>query len=207
MISVIANFMGYNVYDLELTTIKDNNELKRLLIATSSKSIIVIEDIDCSIDLTGERKKNKYSSSDENKVTLSGLLNIVDGIWSACGGDRIVIFTTNFGDKLDMALIMRRRMDIHIELSYCSYKAFKVLAKNYWDVESHDELFPLIEKLIGDTNMTHADVAESLMPKSFNKDFETCWKALIHSLEIENAKKKDEEKAYINAEKEGDKQK
>ncbi|WJX65549.1 AAA-ATPase ASD, mitochondrial [Trifolium repens] len=67
MISAIANFMNYDVYDLELTTVKDNNDLKRLLIETSSKSIIVIEDIDCSLDLTGQRKKKKEKDNDENK--------------------------------------------------------------------------------------------------------------------------------------------
>jgi len=29
-------------------------------------------------------------------------------------------------------------MDVHIELSYCYYEAFNVLAKNYLDIESHD---------------------------------------------------------------------
>ncbi|RHN49967.1 putative ATPase, AAA-type, core, P-loop containing nucleoside triphosphate hydrolase [Medicago truncatula] len=195
MISAIANFMNYDVYDLELTTIKNNNELKRLLIETSSKSIIVIEDIDCSLDLTGQRKKKeeKPKYEKESMVTLSGLLNFIDGIWSACGGERIIIFTTNFVDKLDPALIRRGRMDKHIEMSYCSYQAFKVLAKNYWDVESHDDLFPIIEKLLEKTNMTPADVAENLMPKSIDEDFETCLKSLIQSLE--NAKKKDEEEA------------
>jgi chaperone BCS1 len=66
MISAIANFMNYDVYDLELTTVKDNNDLKRLLIETSSKSIIVIEDIDCSLELTGQRKKKKEKDNDEN---------------------------------------------------------------------------------------------------------------------------------------------
>ncbi|PNX75352.1 mitochondrial chaperone BCS1 [Trifolium pratense] len=200
MISAMANFMNYDVYDLELTTIKDNNELKRLLIATSNKSIIVIEDIDCSIDLTGKRKEkkdlvynSKYFGPVESKVTLSGLLNCIDGIWSACGGERIIIFTTNFVEKLDHALIRRGRMDMHIEMSYCSYEAFKVLAKNYWNVESHDGLFPIIEKMIGEINITPADVAENLMPKSIGEDFETCLKNLIQSLE--NAKKKAEKKA------------
>ncbi|CAJ2666201.1 unnamed protein product [Trifolium pratense] len=175
MISAMANFMNYDVYDLELTTINDNNELKRLLIATSNKSIIVIEDIDCSIDLTGKRKEkkdlvynSKYFGPVESKVTLSGLLNCIDGIW-------------------------RGRMDMHIEMSYCSYEAFKVLAKNYWNVESHDGLFPIIEKMIGEINITPADVAENLMPKSIGEDFETCLKNLIQSLE--NAKKKEEKKA------------
>ena len=221
MISAIANFMNYDVYDLELTTVMDNNELKRLLIETSSKSIIVIEDIDCSLDLTGQRKKKKEKDDDENdekkdpikkaekeeknesKVTLSGLLNFIDGIWSACGSERIIIFTTNFVDKLDPALIRRGRMDKHIEMSYCSYQAFKVLARNYLDVESHEDLFPIIEKLLGETNMSPA-VAENLMPKSIIEDVETCLKNLIQSLEIakkkaeEEAKKKTE-KAYLKA--------
>ncbi|CAF1715542.1 unnamed protein product, partial [Brassica napus] len=49
----------------------------------------------------------------ESKVTLSGLLNFIDGLWSACGGERIIVFTTNFVDKLDPALIRKGRMDKH----------------------------------------------------------------------------------------------
>jgi chaperone BCS1 len=122
-------------------------------------------------------------------------LNFIDGIWSACGAERIIIFTTNFVDKLDPALIRRGRMDKHIEMSYCGYQAFKVLAKNYLDIESHDDLFPIIEKLLGETNMTPADVAENLMPKSVTDDYETCLKNLIQSLEIAK------EKAQLKAEK------
>ena len=127
------------------------------MIDTSNKSIIVIEDIDCSFDLTGRRKKAKAKAKDsddsddsvdsddeedfesgKSNVTLSGLLNFIDGIWSACGGERIIVFTTNHVDKLDPALIRRGRMDKQIELSYCCFEAFKVLAKNYLDVKSHD---------------------------------------------------------------------
>nr|XP_012568088.2 AAA-ATPase At3g28540-like [Cicer arietinum] len=199
MISAIANFMNYNVYDLELTTIKDNNELKRLLIATSSQSIIVIEDIDCSIDLTGQRTKDEKEDKDgngkESNVTLSGLLNFIDGIWSACGSERIIIFTTNFVDKLDPALIRRGRMDKHIEMSYCSYQAFKVLAKNYWDNDSDHVLFPIIQKLLGEVNMSPADVAENLMPKSITDHFGTRLENLIKSLERakEKTEKRDKE--------------
>ena len=213
MIAAMANYMNYDVYDLELTAVKENTDLRKLLIETSSKSIIVIEDIDCSIDLTGQRKKKKEKDEDEekpknpekkaeeeekkgSKVTLSGLLNFIDGIWSACGGERIIIFTTNFVDKLDPALIRRGRMDKHIEMSYCGYEAFKVLAKNYLGVESHT-LFPTIEKLLGETNIPPADVAENLMPKSIVADSELCLKSLIESLE--EAKKKAEEEAEKKA--------
>ncbi|KAK2411231.1 AAA-ATPase ASD, mitochondrial [Trifolium repens] len=211
MIAAMANLLGYDVYDLELTAVKDNTELRKLLIETTSKSIIVIEDIDCSLDLTGQRKKkgeSKFFSDDENennkvnnnidvlrkevkeegsggvnsKVTLSGLLNFIDGIWSACGGERLIIFTTNYVEKLDPALIRRGRMDKHIELSYCSFNGFKVLANNYLKVENH-ELFEIIEKLISEVKITPADVAENLMPKSPMDDAHKCLSNLIEALE------------------------
>ncbi|CAN6708692.1 unnamed protein product [Malus baccata var. baccata] len=218
MIAAISNLMNYDVYDLELTQVKDNTELRKLLIDTPSKSIIVIEDIDCSLDLTGQRKKKKDEEDKEekdsvrkkredqenkpSKVTLSGLLNVIDGIWSACGGERLIVFTTNYVDKLDPALIRRGRMDKHIELSCCCFEAFKVLARNYLGLEMH-ELFERIGRLLGETDMTPADVAENLMPKSDVEDAESCLKNLIEALEAakEEAKIKAEEEAQQKAEK------
>ncbi|CAH8310912.1 unnamed protein product [Eruca vesicaria subsp. sativa] len=202
MISAIANFLDYDVYDLELTTVKDNSELKKLLLDTKSKSIVVIEDIDCSLDLTGQRKTKKEEDEEEDKekkkekkkedekkskVTLSGLLNSIDGLWSACSDEKIVIFTTNFVDKLDPALIRRGRMDKHIEMSYCRFEAFKVLAKNYLEIESH-ELYGEIERLLEETDMSPADVAESLMPKSDEEDADVCIKRLVKTVEEEKEK-------------------
>ncbi|XBI04251.1 hypothetical protein VPH35_132576 [Triticum aestivum] len=153
LIAAMASFLDYDVYDLEITAVKNNTELWKFFIETTGKSIIVIEDIDCSVDFTGKRRKDKKASSDKDsdnddkpklpiepekddatKVTLSGLLNFIDGLWSACGGERIIIFTTNHKEKLDPALIQRGRMDKHIEMSYCRFEGFKVLAKNYLDV-------------------------------------------------------------------------
>ncbi|KAL3507835.1 hypothetical protein ACH5RR_033217 [Cinchona calisaya] len=94
------------------------------------------------------------------KVTLSGLLNFIDAIWSTCGEERIIVFTTNHVGKLDPALIRTGRMDKHIELSYCGFEAFKVLAKNYLNHESH-HLFKKIRTLLEKTRMTPADVAEN----------------------------------------------
>ncbi|EOY03336.1 P-loop containing nucleoside triphosphate hydrolases superfamily protein [Theobroma cacao] len=221
MIAAMANFLNYDVYDLELTTVKNNIELRRLLIETSNKSIIVIEDIDCSLDLTGQREKKKKKDENEeemdpiskkakeeeqkdSEVTLSGLLNFIDGLWSACGGERIIVFTTNYVEKLDPALIRRGRMDKHIEMSYCRFEAFKVLAKNYLDIELHP-LFGEISSLLEETDMTPADVAENLMLKSDDdEEDETCLKNLIEALKDakEEARKKAEEEARLKAEKE-----
>ncbi|VAI11921.1 unnamed protein product [Triticum turgidum subsp. durum] len=222
MIAAMANFLDYDVYDLELTAVKNNTELRKLFIETTGKSIIVIEDIDCSIDLTGKRRKDKKASSDKDsddddkpklpmdpekddatKVTLSGLLNFIDGLWSACGGERIIIFTTNHKEKLDPALIRRGRMDKHIEMSYCRFEGFKVLAKNYLDVIKH-ELFGEIQQLLEETDMSPADVAENLMPMSKKKkrDPDLCLSGLVKALKQAKedaaaaaAKAKEEEEA------------
>ncbi|XP_016460218.1 AAA-ATPase At3g28510-like [Nicotiana tabacum] len=224
MIAAIANFLNYDIYDLELTSVKDNSGLKKLLMETTSKSIIVIEDIDCSIDLTGKRKKKKKKNEEttnedeeedsesskekvsENKetgkLTLSGLLNFIDGIWSACGQERIIIFTTNHKDKLDPALIRRGRMDMHIEMSYCKYEAFKVLAKNYLDIETHP-LFQQIQSLFEEVNISPCDVAENLMLKNASGGPEICLNNLIQALEKAKEKtnkdKEDEEKTSLNS--------
>ncbi|KAK9684631.1 hypothetical protein RND81_10G221500 [Saponaria officinalis] len=220
LIAAMANLLKYDVYDLELTAVKDNTELRRLLIETTSKSIIVIEDIDCSLNLTGQRKKGKVDEeetdndkgcendggkekgkSDEHgnnsKVTLSGLLNFIDGIWSSCGGERIIVFTTNYVEKLDPALVRRGRMDKHIEMSYCSFEGFRVLAKNYLFVEDDEYvMFDEVKKLLNEVKVTPADVAENLMPKNPEDDAEKCIRNLISALE--DAKKnavEDETKA------------
>lgn len=218
MIAAMANHLGYDIYDLELTAVRDNTELRRLLIETSSKSIIVIEDIDCSLDLTGQRrkkKKEKKESGEEEKepkkkeekeenenkssqVTLSGLLNFIDGLWSACGGERLIVFTTNYVEKLDPALIRKGRMDKHIELSFCKFEAFKVLAMNYHKLEYH-RLFPKISELFEEADMTPADVAEHLMPKSISGEATLCLESLIQGLE--KAKEEVKLKAEVEAKK------
>ncbi|KAK3164045.1 hypothetical protein QOZ80_1AG0011850 [Eleusine coracana subsp. coracana] len=147
MIAAMANHLNYDIYDVELTIVGSNNDLRKLLIQITGKSIIVIEDIDCSLDLTGDRRRAK----------LSGLLNFIDGLWSACGGERIVVFTTNHVGTLDPALIRRGRMDMHIEMSYCGFQAFKTLG-----IESH-RMFAAVEEQLREVNITPADVAECLM--------------------------------------------
>ena len=147
MIAAIAKHLEYDVYDLELTAVKNNTELRKLFVLTTDKSIIVIEDIDRSVHLTTKRSDNKPHNrsggersnttlppkeddedDEDTKLTLSGLLNFIDGLWSvACGGERIIIFTTNNKDKLDPALIRRGRMDKHIEMSYCRYEALSTI--------------------------------------------------------------------------------
>lgn len=175
MIAAMANYLHYNIYDLELTKVNDNSELRMLLMQTSNKSIIVIEDIDCSLDLSrhsgvsdeDERQKGNDDDDDNGhesgKVTLSGMLNFIDGLWSSCGEEKIIVFTTNNKNRLDPALLRPGRMDMHIYFPHCTFSAFKTLANNYLGVKEH-KLFPHVEEAFqAGVYMTPAEVGEILL--------------------------------------------
>ncbi|PWZ07520.1 AAA-ATPase ASD, mitochondrial [Zea mays] len=210
MVAAMANHLGYDVYDFELTSVKTNTDLRKLLIETKSKSIMVFEDIDCSLQVTGKRKskeeeegskdgngddpyaaKQKEEEEDaksSSKVTLSGLLNFIDGIWSACGEERLVVFTTNHVDKLDPALIRTGRMDKKIEMSYCDFESFKFLARMHLRddvVEAHGAQCDRVRDLLQEVNMVPVDVGEHLTPRSPDEfeDAGPCLARLVTALE------------------------
>lgn len=61
MIAAMANYLNFDVYDLELSELTKNSDLRKLLVATANKSILVVEDIDCSIDLQEKLAKRDES--------------------------------------------------------------------------------------------------------------------------------------------------
>lgn len=199
LIAAMANFLHYDVYDLELSKVTDNSELRALLIQTTNRSIIVIEDIDCSIDLTGDRlmkinrrsskctnKKNRNptgvdNGEDNGRVTLSGLLNFTDGLWSCCGEERIIIFTTNHRDNVDPALVRCGRMDVHVSLGTCGMHAFKALVKNYLGIDSH-ALFDVVESCIRTGGgLTPAQIGEILLRN--RKDADVAVKSVVSAMQ------------------------
>ncbi|KAF3657124.1 putative transcription factor ORG2-like [Capsicum annuum] len=172
LIAAVANYLNFDVYDLELT-----------------------EDIDATIDLQEKLSSRVADPSNESheegsEVTLSGLLNFIDGLWSSCGDERIIIFTTNHIEKLDPALLRPGRMDMHIHMSYCTPSGFRLLASNYLGVIEHQH-FEKIESLIETNAVTPAEVAEQLMK---DDEVDIALKGLIDFLHM---KKKEHEEAYV----------
>ncbi|KAF8050669.1 hypothetical protein N665_1909s0004 [Sinapis alba] len=196
LIAAMANHLNFDIYDLELTAVEDNSELRRLLIDTGNRSILVVEDIDCSITLNN-RTTDEPKKSKNKKVTLSGLLNFTDGLWSSCGDQRIIIFTTNYKEKLDPALLRPGRMDVHIHMSYCTPSTFKDLALNYLEIKEHP-LFSKIEEGIKATEVTPADVAEQLMR---NESVDSILEGLVEFLKVRKIKNETEAAALENKKK------
>ncbi|KAG2696233.1 hypothetical protein I3843_07G047800 [Carya illinoinensis] len=167
LIAAMANYLKFDIYDLELTSIYSDSDLRGVLLSITNRSILVIEDIDCSVEMQGWKNQDAHHEPSQTKLTLSGLLNFIDGLWSSCGDERIIVFTTNHKDRLDPALFRPGRMDMHINMSYCTSRGFKLLASNYLGDGAHrrdcHHLYAEIEGLIDSTQVTPAEVAEELM--------------------------------------------
>ncbi|GAB2291477.1 hypothetical protein Dimus_025732 [Dionaea muscipula] len=224
MIAAMANYLGYDIYDLELTEVASNSELRKLLMKTTSKSIIVIEDIDCSLNL-GNRKQgssrrngHQYDPPPDmrsggppgnqdagggNSITLSGLLNFTDGLWSCCGCERIFVFTTNHIDKLDPALLRSGRMDVHVYMSYCTMPALRILLKNYLGMEQgHDDddddqsVMWEIEGVIQEAEITPADISEVLIRN--RRDKGKALRELLDELKRRAERKREKNKSSVS---------
>ena len=177
-IAALANYMHYNVYDMDLSSVYGDRELRQLFSQIPDRTIIVIEDIDAfalpnrsaqAAQRAGDMaqrvttsRSDSQSQSDQiaepdsgnlhhdpsqvdqpdqppfqNKVTLAGLLNFADGLRSSCASQHIFVFTTNYPEKLDPALVRPGRMDLHIKLGYCSFEEFQTLCYTYLEISSH----------------------------------------------------------------------
>jgi chaperone BCS1 len=64
----MANYLKFDIYDLELTEVKSNSDLRRLLVGMSNRSILVVEDIDCSIELQQREDGEKRARSSSAEV-------------------------------------------------------------------------------------------------------------------------------------------
>ncbi len=126
-IMAIGTYLNKDVYYLDLGQIKTNHELKLCIdhinVNSQRGGIIIFEDIDCMTDIVLKRRDiedsstTKMAHSIDDKLSLSYLLNVIDGTMAP--EDVIFIMTTNHADRLDPALTRPGRMDLSIELMRC----------------------------------------------------------------------------------------
>lgn len=71
LIAAMANYLKFDIYDLELTSIFSNSDLRSVLLSTTNRSILVIEDIDCSVEMEDRQNQDaeyQYSRSKVRKI-------------------------------------------------------------------------------------------------------------------------------------------
>ncbi|KAF2312337.1 hypothetical protein GH714_034294 [Hevea brasiliensis] len=166
LIAAMANYLNFDIYDLDLSSISSSVELRKVMLSTTNRSILVVEDIDCNSEVRDRSKiedeEQLQAKKHAKSFTLSTLLNCIDGLWSSSGEARIIVFTTNHREILDPALLRPGRMDMHIHMSYCTTQGFRVLAFNYLGIRDH-KFYQEIDGLVESTKVTPASLAEELM--------------------------------------------
>ncbi|KAI1484372.1 BCS1 N terminal-domain-containing protein [Biscogniauxia mediterranea] len=126
----LAGYFKMRIYIVSLNSMLATEEtLSTLFSELPRRCVVLLEDIDTA-GLTHTREEESKDSEDENKkssgrndnekerigrLSLSGLLNVLDGVASQEG--RVLIMTTNHIDKLDRALIRPGRVDMMVKFS------------------------------------------------------------------------------------------
>lgn len=158
MIHSLAGELGLDVYIVSLSRMGlDDTTLSSLISELPERCIALMEDIDAAFhhgltrDLDGEnvdeagkeheqdREKEKAAvSSPLSRITLSGLLNALDGVGAQEG--RILYATTNRYNALDPALCRPGRMDLHVEFKLASrYQARELFKCFYLPTDTDDK--------------------------------------------------------------------
>lgn len=143
LIHAAATELQRAVYYLDLGALEKNKELTSLFSGTRdwSKVIVAIEDIDAAgvkVSRSKEAKTeeaedgvlvvpDKDGDGEKSPVSLSALLNVLDGI--LCPDGLVVIATTNHHDRLDPALVREGRFDHTVELKKLDRNDFDRMAR------------------------------------------------------------------------------
>jgi chaperone BCS1 len=90
-----------------------------------------------AIKSANKNEKSKTHSNGSNEgISLSGLLNAIDGVASHEG--RVLVMTTNFADKLDDALIRPGRIDMRIDFTLATrYQIRELFTRMYSPDRQH----------------------------------------------------------------------
>ncbi|TQN64160.1 putative mitochondrial chaperone BCS1-B [Colletotrichum shisoi] len=144
----IAGEFGLDLYEVKLPSVATDADLEQMFQEIPPRCVVLLEDIDA---VWVERSTTSSSSSSSNNnnnnnnnnnyyherngngrahspegsnapnCTLSGLLNVLDGVGSQEG--RIVIMTTNRPEQLDGALVRPGRVDMKVLLGNISRRS------------------------------------------------------------------------------------
>ncbi|KAJ7745365.1 P-loop containing nucleoside triphosphate hydrolase protein [Mycena metata] len=130
-IYALAGALNLEIYSLSLASnFVDDSYLQRAASAIPKHGLFLIEDIDCAfppreddedeeeliaLQMAGGRRRapRHGARTTRSMVTLSGLLNVIDGVGSEEG--KLFFATTNHIDRLDGALLRPGRIDRRVQ--------------------------------------------------------------------------------------------
>ena len=174
-VAAMAKLLRYDVYDVDLSQVSNDADLKLLLLQTTPRSLILIEDLD------------RFLINKSAPVSLSGVLNFMDGVISCCGEERVMVFTTNGSDQIDPTVVRPGRIDVHVQFGLCDFSSFKTLANSHLGIKEH-RLFPQVEEIFQTgASLSSAEIGEIMM--SNRNSPSRALKSVINALQTNSANK------------------
>ena len=155
LVSALAANFGMSIYVISLTEFNDKS-LMRAINDVPPNSVILFEDIDCM--KTGkarldpeewvrkqmpETPDDKAEPFDRFGVTLSGLLNVLDGFHAP--ENVLVVMTTNKIETLDQALLRPGRIDYRLYLGKAAEEQKIELYRRFFPRASMSEAREFVE--------------------------------------------------------------
>lgn len=117
----IAGEFGLDLYEVKIPSVATDADLEQMFQEVPPRCVVLLEDIDAVWVDRSNSQRNTQDGTTPTNCTLSGLLNVLDGVGSQEG--RIVIMTTNRPEQLDSALVRPGRVDLKILLGNISQKS------------------------------------------------------------------------------------
>jgi mitochondrial chaperone BCS1 len=161
LVSALAAHFGLSIYTVNLMDFTDRS-LMSAVNQVPADSVLLFEDIDCmkgskaraaaEPTATGSSAtKMNEAATNQNAVTLSGLLNVLDGFYAPTGV--LFVMTTNHVDTLDEALLRPGRIDYRLYLGNATDRQKIELYRKFfpeaWEFEAREfvEASRLIETM------------------------------------------------------------
>ena len=130
MVQVLASHLKLDICLVCPSKFPDDDALCAA-IHNSPPGILLLEDIDAALD------KKRLPGDDQPGVSLSGLLNMLDGVNAQQG--RLVIMTTNNSDMLDWALTRPGRCDLKVKFDSPDTCQITRLAKQFYQFDQTNQ--------------------------------------------------------------------
>lgn len=141
----IANELKMNVYIITLSSLLNDEALNDCFVNIPANSIIILEDIDIASAV------KERDDDDSNGVTMTGMLNVLDGFQSPPGV--ITIMTTNRKDVLDPAIIRPGRVDLEERLDCLDNQQLEGLCSYFMGYVPED-----LPEITPEDGITSADI-------------------------------------------------
>jgi len=173
--ALAANF-NLSIYAINLSDFNDRT-LMNAVNQVPANSVLLFEDIDC---MNGSKArvaateiikgvvppmpKGNESPAGSNGVTLSGLLNVLDGFYAPC--NVLFVMTTNHMEALDPALLRPGRIDYRLYLGGASRQQKVELYRRFFPEASEQDARTFVE--VSGTTETMAEFQGLLLSRTWN---------------------------------------